>query len=258
MEGGAVKILAIVSGEYGDRHVANIRAHGPADWTLTTWVPPKALPMVIDEPEEFLPRSLAPADLVLAFQEDARAAQLIADIARLCKAKAVIAPVDREEWMPRGLVQQVGTWLAKAGIAAAFPKPLCALTESTAAPHNGDRPPSLEIAEFARVFGRPSFEITCDPQTRTIASVRVVRDAVCGCARHVAEKLVGMPADDAEQAAGLAHHHYPCMASMGIDPDFNDTLMHVSGNILKQEIGRALGSWKRVTWVEPDGKVGNS
>lgn len=251
-----MKILAIISGEYGERHVANIRAHGPADWSLTTWMPPKILPMVIDEPEEFLPGTLAPADLVLAFQEDARAAQLISDIAKLCKAKAVIAPVDREEWMPRGLVQQVGKWLAKAGIASAFPKPLCALTEAAAVSGDGARPPSAEIAEFARVFGRPTFEISCDPETRKISAVRVVRDAVCGCARHVAEKLVGLPADDAEQAAGLAHHHYPCMASMGIDPDFNDTLMHVSGNILKHEVGKALGPFRGVTYAEPDGKVG--
>ncbi len=250
-----MRILAIVSGEYGERHVANIRAHGPADWSLATWAPPKILPMVIDEPEEFLPSSLAEADLLLAFQEDGRAAQLIADVAKLCKARAVIAPVDREEWMPRGLVQQVGTWLARAGIASAFPKPLCSLTEAAAAPRNGASGPSEEIAAFARVFGRPSFQITCDPQTRKVTSVRVVRDAVCGCARHVAERLVGVGADDAEQAAGLAHHHYPCMASMGIDPDFNDTLMHVSGNILKEEVGKALGPNKRVGYFTPDGKV---
>jgi hypothetical protein len=172
-----LKILAIASGEYGDRHVANIRAHGPAGWTLTTWVPPKVLPMVIDEPEEFLPSSLPQSDLVLAFQEDARAAQLIADIAKLCKAKAVIAPVDREEWMPRGLVRQLARTLLNAGIAAAFPKPLCSLTESAAAPPDGAGQPSAEIAEFARVFGRPSFEISCDPQTRKIASVRVALSA---------------------------------------------------------------------------------
>ena len=252
-----MKILAIVSGEYGKRHMANIRKNGPSEWELAMWVPPRVLPMVIDEPEEFLPPSLAPADLVLGFQEDARTAQLIADVAKLCKAKAVIAPVDREEWMPRGLVQQLSQWLAKAGIAAVFPKPLCSLTESAAAPRDGaGKPTSAKIAEFTRVFGRPSFEISCDPQTRKIASVRVVRDAVCGCARHVAEKLVGVAADDAEQAAGLAHHHYPCMASMGIDPEFNDTLMHVSGNILKEEIGQALGPWKRVTYMKPDGAVG--
>jgi hypothetical protein len=25
-------------------------------------------------------------------------------------------------------------------------------------------------------------------------------------------------------ASGMLHHHYPCLASMGIDTDFNDTL----------------------------------
>jgi hypothetical protein len=233
--------------------VANIRKNGPADWTMATWAPPRALPLVIDEPEDFLPQSLSPVDLVLAFQEDPRAAQLIADIARLCKAKAVIAPVDREEWMPRGLSQQLSQWLAKSGIEAVFPKPFCSLTESVSGLREGTRAvSSAVIAEFARHFGRPSFEISCDPATRKITTVRVVRDACCGCARSVAEKIVGVAADDAEQAAGLAHHHYPCMASMGIDPEFDDTLMHVSGNIMKQAVAEALGPWKQVAYVKPD------
>jgi thymidylate synthase len=253
-----MKILAIVSGAYGQRHVANIRANGPSSWTVTTWTPPRILPMVIDEPEEFLPASLPEHDLLLAFQEDPRAAQLISDVAKLCHARAVIAPVDREEWMPRGLVQQVGGWLKKAGIASAFPKPLCALTEEAAAAGAAapGHPPSPEIAEFARVFGRPTFTITCDPATHVITEVKVIRDAVCGCARHAAEKLVGTAADDAEQAAGLAHHHYPCMASMGVDSDFNDTLMHVSGNIMKQEIAKAVAPWKTVRQADPSGGAG--
>ncbi len=253
-----MRILAIVSGTYGQRHVTNIKAHGPSTWTVTTWTPPRILPMVIDEPEEFLPASLPEQDLLLAFQEEPRAAQLIADVAKLCHARAVIAPVDREEWMPRGLVQQVGGWLRKAGIAAAFPKPLCALTEDAAA-GGAAAPggaPSREIAEFARVFGRPSFTIACDPATRLITEVKVVRDSVCGCARHAAEKLVGVAADDAEQAAGLAHHHYPCMASMGVDSDFNDTLMHVSGNIMKQEVAKAVAPWRTVKYAAPDGGSG--
>ena len=246
-----MRILAIVQGEYGDRHVANIRKHGPAGWTMTTWVPPRILPQVIDEPEEFLPASLPETDLVLAFQEDPRAAQLIADVAKLCRAKAVIASVDREEWMPRGLVQQVSQWLGKAGIAAVFPKPLCSLDGQ------GEKErASAEIAEFVRHFGRPSLEITCDAATRKIVSVHVTRDAVCGCARHVAENLIGVAVDDAEQAAGLAHHHYPCMASMGVDPDFNDTLMHVSGNIMKQAVAQALGPWRKTAYFTPDGAGG--
>jgi hypothetical protein len=229
-----VRLLAIVSGEYGRRHEANIRANGPSSWTVTAWTPPRALPAVIDEPQDYLPAALPASDLLLAFQEDPRAAQLIADVAKLCRARAVIAPVDREEWMPRGLVLQVGKWLAAAGIAAAFPKPLCSLTESLA----GDSR-SEEIREFVRFFGRPAFAFSCEPSTRAIRDITVTRDAVCGCARHVAGRIAGVPVDDAEHAAGLAHHHYPCMASMGIDPDFSDTLMHVSGNIMKQAVAEA-------------------
>jgi hypothetical protein len=246
-----MRILAIVSGEYGDRHVANIRKNGPGDWTLRTWVPPRILPQVIDEPEEFLPASLPEADLVLAFQEESRAAQLIPDIAKLCKAKAVIASVDREEWMPRGLVMQLLSWLAKSGIVAVFPKPLCSLD-----PEGEKERASPSIVEFARHFGRPSFRLNCDDSSRKILTAEVLRDSVCGCARHVAEKLIGVAADDAEQLSGLAHHHYPCMASMGVDSEFNDTLMHVSGNIMKQSVAQALGPWRKTAYFTPDGAGG--
>ena len=243
-----MNILAIVSGEYGERHVANIRKNGPQGWTVQTWVPPRILPQIIDEPEEFLPASLPPMDLVLAFQEDARAAQLIPDIAKLCKAKAVIAAIDREEWLPRGLAQQLFQWLAKAGISSVFPKPLCALDDQ------GEKErASPQIAEFARHFGRPTFRIECDASTRDIVLAEVTRDAVCGCARHVAQRLVGVNADDADRVAGLDHHHFPCMASMDDDSDFHDTLMHVSGNIMKQSVVQALGPWRKTSYFTPDG-----
>jgi hypothetical protein len=241
-----MKILAMVQGDWGNRHVTNIRQHGPADWTIATWSVPKGLPAVIDEPDEFLPANLPEADLLLAFTEDARAAQLIVDVARRSRARAVIAGVDREEWLPRGLVQQLAGWLAKAGIAATFPKPLCALAPDAA-------PSSPEITAFAARFGRPSFAITVDPSSRTIAEIRVVRDTVCGCAHSVAEKLRGAGVDEAEGIAGLAHHHYPCMASMGIDPQFNDTIMHVSGNFMREAVRAEIRPHLRE--ITPDGKV---
>ena len=51
-------ILALISGEYGTRHVENIRARGPQDWTIESWDAPKFLPLVIDYPEDYLPESL--------------------------------------------------------------------------------------------------------------------------------------------------------------------------------------------------------
>jgi hypothetical protein len=80
----------------------------------------------------------------------------------------------------------------------------------------------------------------------------VKRDAVCGCARYVAQKLVGMSVDEAEYEAGMAHHHYPCLASMGIDVDFGDTLLHTSGNIMKDNIGEQVKPYKHIQYLAPD------
>jgi len=38
---------------------------------------------------------------------------------------------------------------------------------------------------------------------------------------------------------------------MGIDPDFSDTLMHVSGNILKDQIAERIRPFKRVQYIAP-------
>ena len=82
-------------------------------------------------------------------------------------------------------------------------------------------------------------------------AVDVDRDAVCGCARFVAQGLVGLSADDAEEKSGLLHHHYPCLASMGIDSAFGDTLMHVSGNILKDRVGGEVKPYKETVYITP-------
>ncbi|MBT3714616.1 MAG: thymidylate synthase, partial [Anaerolineae bacterium] len=50
-----MKILAIISGEYGKRHVKNIEAHKPASWEIEIWQAPTVLPPVIDYPEEYIP-----------------------------------------------------------------------------------------------------------------------------------------------------------------------------------------------------------
>ncbi len=107
------------------------------------------------------------------------------------------------------------------------------------------------IAEFARFFGKPEFSIMVNPKNRTITSVEVKRDTVCGCARYVAEKLVGISVEQAEYEAGLAHHHFPCLASMGIDIDFGDTLMHVSGNIMKDAVAEQVKPYKQIQYLTP-------
>mgnify|MGYP001034948629 CR=1 FL=1 len=246
-------ILAIISGEYGQRHVDNIRSHGPTDWTVEVWRAPAVLPPVIDYPEGYLPDEFPAADLILSFGELPGVAELLPDIAQMAGAKAVIAAVDNEAWLPRGLARQLRGWLQEMDVTCVTPKPLCSLTETHY--HIGRRQ-KIEyddpwIAAFAHFFGQPDLRISVDPQRRTITAAEVVRDAVCGCARHVAQSLVGVSADDAEQEAGLLHHHYPCLASMGVDSDYSDTLMHVSGNLLKDNVGKQVKPFKHVQYIIP-------
>jgi hypothetical protein len=236
-----VRILTIVQGVYGRRIAAHIEQRSVPGWLLTTWELPTVLPPVIDYPEEFLPTHLPPADLLLALGEHPGVAELLPDIARLCGAFAAIVPVDNVAWLPPGLMRQLAGWLAAQGVAAVFPKPFCSLTETHYNAYRRQIAYDVPlVAEFARYFGKPVYTVALDETTHTIAQVDVLRDTPCGCAHHVAAGLTGVHVDEAGYATGMLHHHFPCLAGMVIDPDYADTLMHVSGRILQDEVDRHI------------------
>lgn len=251
-----MRILVLVTGEYGWRHVENLRRHGPGDWQIETWETPKILPPVVDYPEDYLPDSLPLCDLILSLAEVKGVAELIPDIVKMTGARAVIAPIDNVSWLPVGLARQLRGWLERLGVPCVTPKPFCSLTETH---YNALRQKTPYddplIRAFARHFGMPAFRATVDEQTRTLTRLDVTRDACCGCARYVAEKLAGAPVDNALEAGGLHHHHYPCQASMGIDPQYSDTLMHVSGNLMKDALNEALAPYRQVRYWRPAGHV---
>jgi hypothetical protein len=204
------------------------------------------LPPTIDDPTEFLPSSLPRADLVLCLTHQQSAVQLLPEIASMTGAEGVIVAVDDHAALPPGLLNQVNAWLNEIGVTAVFPKPLCSLTRKTFnVGHKISTYFDGPIAEFVHYFGRPMFRIKVDTNKNVVSEIKVLRDSLCGCARYVAENLVGMPIEEAEQKAGILHHHYPCLASMSIDPDYRDGLMNVSGNILRREVKGQLESFLR-------------
>ena len=252
-----MRILAIVSGEYGVRHVDNIRRHAPEGWTIESWKAPAAFPLVIDSPEDSLPKSFAPADLILSFAETKSVAELLPEIAAMTGARGVVVAVDNEAWLPRGLARQLTGWLGRQNAACAAPKPLCSLTERDYKVTRRERETydSEVISEFARYFGQPDIRLSVDEATRTVSRAEVRRDAVCGCARHVAEKLVGLSVDEVVEKAGLFHHHYPCLASMVKLNDYNhDTLMHESGRLLQDHLAEQLKPFVQTKYVTPGTK----
>jgi thymidylate synthase len=248
-----MRILAIINGDYGARHVANIQKHKPNSWQLSTWEAPTTFPIVIDYPEDYLPEEIPSADLILSFAEHRGVAELLPEIVEMSHAKALIAAIDNESWLPRGLARQLRGWLQDMNIPCATPKPLCSLTEHDYLITRQKRISfsSPYITEFAKFFGQPKIELVIDPESRRVREVKIIRDAVCGCTRYVAQGLVGTLADEVEEKGGLLHHHYPCLASMGIDVDFNDTLMHVSGNLLKDNLLEQVKPHKTTRYIIP-------
>ncbi len=248
-----MQVLVVLNGEYGRRHARNLRENGPDDWSIDEWCAPSVLPPVVDYPEDHLPGQMTKADLVLSVAEDKGVAQLLPAIARLTGASAVLAPVDREEWLPRGLAGQLHRWLREQNVGCATPKPFCSLTERDYLTARGrSREVVAPITKaFAQHFGRPALRLCVTSDGRRVSSISVERDACCGCARSIADELVGRAVDDVVQQAGLLHHHYPCLASMGVDTDFDDTLMHVSGNILKDEVASCVEPYVHVSRIVP-------
>ncbi|RJQ52539.1 MAG: hypothetical protein C4521_09980 [Actinobacteria bacterium] len=233
-----MRLLVITHAEYGKRILANISAHAPEDWVVEEWRAPRGLPPVIDDPDDFLPDAMPHVDLILSLAEDPGVAELLPDVARATGAQGVIAAIDNESWLPAGLAAQTKARLDKMGVASVYPKPLCTLTDKTYGFRKKIEYDSEPISEFARHFGKPAVRVSVEDGK--VAAVEVERDACCGCARYVAERLPGVAVRDAEFEAGMLHHHYPCLATMGIDEELGDTLMHVSGHLLKDEIAEQI------------------
>lgn len=218
--------LLIVSqnteGAWGRQIVDFVMAAAPVEWEVASSAVSGQLPPVIDEVEQFLPDDLPETDLLLVLSEGQGLAQLVPELAALSRAEEVIAPVDREEWLPRGLQNQLGGQLAQMGVEAVFPSPFCSLS--------AEHSPGEHIAEFARHLGRP--ELLFAPGEDESADITVVRSSPCGNTCFVAEKLQGTDIREAETQGPLLHHYYPCLASV--------SLIHKSALITRAAIARAV------------------
>jgi thymidylate synthase len=226
-----MRILVVTQGKWGERIAQHLRRSAPNDWLFSAWRGPVVLPLVIDDPDEFLPEAVAPADLLLVLTESVGMTDLAPDLAALCDAKAVIVPVDVRAWAPPGLVRQVRERLERMGVASAFPAPFCSLAPSA-------RQHEL-IHEFAERFGRP--ELRCVVADAQIVSCEAIREAPCGNTRYIAGRLAGLAVERGPEEAGLLHHYFPCWGGMDGDPVRGEhTLLHIAATMSQNAVRRAL------------------
>jgi len=225
-----MKILAVMQGYYGERKVGIWRKHGPKGWEVQQVRIEGPLPSMIEEPSRYVPPEIPGADLVVSLGEEPGVAEILPEIVRAAGASAVIVPVDNRAWVPPGLAKQLERAFKRLGISAVFPVPFCSLRES-------DSEDPL-IREFALHFGLPQVEL--EVERERIVGGRVLRSAPCGSTYFVVENLKGERIQDAEERAGILHHNYPCLATMNIDWQFQDTLMHRAGYFTKEAVKQAL------------------
>jgi len=213
------------NGSWTQQMVRFMVDEAPRHWSVRVHTVPGPLPVVVDDVDSFLPQNGLPdADLLVMLPESPGLVQLTPEIASMAAADDVIMPVDSEEWLPRGLQNQLTKRLSDRGIEAVYPSPFCALTQ-----HHGY---SEAIGEFTGFFGRPELAISCD--NGVIQEIDVARSAPCGNTYYVADKLVGRDAGSAEEEGPLLHHYYPCLAT--------PSLIHRSALITQTAIRRALRS----------------
>ncbi len=225
-----MKVLVLYQGDYGKRFWENIGQHAPGDWEVKGYHYTKKIPTFVEELSDYLPRDLPTCDLLLSVQEHPVVAEMIPLFIKEVGGRAVIAPIDNKAYLTSGLARQIHKKLERERIEFLYPMTFCTLTEKMT---QNDL-----ILEFLKYFGRPKVEI--DFEQEKVKEVRVLRDAPCGNTRYVAGHLIGTHMKDAVESAGILHHNHPCMATMVMDAELGDTLMHHAGLQVKMAVEEAI------------------
>ncbi|MDY6794504.1 MAG: DUF166 family protein [Actinomycetota bacterium] len=191
---------------------------------------PSVLPYYVDDPLKLL-GELAPHEATVAINLHQ---ELLLELPRRAfeaGSRVLVVPSEHPEWVSRWLRGEVRKRCRELGMGCAFPKPFCSLAP-------GIHPAVDEFMEYFRI-GRPRIELELGDGY--IKEARVLRSAPCGNTYYVAFNLKGAPLD-----AGVAEvvakywHSFPCVASMLMDRELGETLLHMGGFMHYRAVQDAL------------------
>jgi hypothetical protein len=198
---------------------------------------PSQLPAFIDNPEEYMPKKIPKANLCVASGLHKDLLLELPKHIQKVRIKGLIVPIEDFNEVPSGLKKQMEEKCFDLGLESAFPKPFCSLEPLE------DEPTISRFINEMRV-GRPLIEIgiTKRGKREVIESAIVKRSAPCGSTWYIAKKLVGVEVkkDILYDAVAKAHHSYPCTATMNVDPEAREPILHIGGYIIREEVEKAL------------------
>ncbi|MCL4498854.1 MAG: hypothetical protein M1548_06855 [Actinobacteria bacterium] len=195
------------------------------------YVHPDKLLTFVDDAASYLPAELLPHDVAIAINIHQDLLLELPKLAKAAGAQALIVPVEDPDWLDRWIKDELASACENLGLEFAAPKPFCALEEG-----EGE-----VIDRFINEFqiGKPKLKLKVEHGV--VQAARVLRSAPCGDTYFVAHNIVGIPiGEELIKKSSKFWHSYPCIASMKMDPDFNDTILHRAGHILYEAVDLAV------------------
>jgi len=255
-----LNILFVYSGGYGERVIRNLIndpsfckacgllcdycKHGVYTYVQNIHAAielpdPSKLPRFIEEPEKFLPKKFPTVDICIAtgIHQDL----LLALPPRLKQEgiRGLVTPIEDFREVPLGLQKQLKEECERLAIEYALPKPFCALEPAEGTPL---------ISRFVQEFriGKPSLRITLEKRgsSTVIRGAIVERSAPCGSTWYVARKLIGKEVwrEEVRDTVAKAHHSYPCTATMVVDPEIGEPILHKAGYLIREAVENQLAT----------------
>lgn len=73
-----------------------------------------------------------------------------------------------------------------------------------------------------------------------VHTTRVIRSAPCGSTWYVVQQIRWRRLSEIEDAVAKAHHSYPCTASMAMDRELGEPILHTAGYAIREAVKMAI------------------
>jgi hypothetical protein len=198
---------------------------------------PSELPAFVENADEYMPKKIPKADLCISSGLHKDLLLELPNHLQKVGIKGLVVPIEDFNEVPSGLRKQVEEKCQELGLENAFPKPFCSLEPAE------DRPTVSRFVDELKV-GKPALEISTGKRGRheVIESAVVRRSAPCGSTWYIAREIIGVGTrkEILYDAVAKAHHSYPCTATMNVDPEVKEPILHVAGYTIREEVERAV------------------
>ncbi len=191
---------------------------------------PGQLPYYVDNPLQYF-SALPPFDVLVAIGLHEDVLLVLPRVAKDAGAKLLVVPVEDPDWISKWVRGNLVKVCQSLGIEFVSPKPFCALEAK-------GNEVIQEFIDYLRI-GYPRIKLRI--KDNIIVDSQVLVSAPCGCTYYVARNLIGFNLkNQVEKVVAKYWHSYPCVASMKMDPELGDTILHKGGYIHYDIVNGAL------------------